>query len=676
MPENRPGDILLNTYQLERLLGQGAFGEVYLAQHMQLNVDRAIKILKRESLGVGSTIYSQARERFLTEARLGAQLKTPNLVEVYDFQDSREMLLLVMEYCPGGNLLEWSSRQKQGKKAPTLQTVLTTLVSVASGLSALHTRDIVHRDLKPSNILFDKIQNAKVADLGLAQMPGGLSQRSVLGSQALQHPGTPAYMSPEQQNSNDYLSPASDVYALGLVIFELLTGKNYKNQRPGTSAASLRVGTPAWLDQLLMRMLEKEPEKRPWNGREVLREIEAGLTNQKMGVERQRLQKEAEEKGQQKTGPLETGLQQPESGPNALFENPGSLQAERIEVESVNPEKINLAHGEPVSPPANPFGEKLPPPKINQRPGRNAVVGLVWKMGAILAGGSLVALLGVGFWLSSRLAAPVPTRIPSQMPAILPTLTPELKTIKTQVSEKDGMKLMYVPAGEFQMGSENGGADEKPAHKVYLDAFWIDQTEVTNEDYAGCVKSGVCKASYCQGDARINSKTQPIVCVDWNQAKTYCEWAGRTLPTEAQWEKAARGTDGRAYPWGNQPPAGNLLNVADKNTAYDWADKNIDDGYIFSAPVGSYPEGVSPYGALDMAGNVFEWVADWYGETYYGNAPNRNPTGPDSGQFRVLRGGSWSTGVDVARSAYRSIFLMPANYDIIFGFRCAVNGTQ
>ena len=243
--------------------------------------------------------------------------------------------------------------------------------------------------------------------------------------------------------------------------------------------------------------------------------------------------------------------------------------------------------------------------------------------------------------------------------------------------------MVYVPEGEFLMGSADSDADassdEKPQHTVYLDAYWIDKTEVTNAMYALCVQAGVCSPPSSTGSSTRSSyygdpqyDNYPVINVSWNDATAYCEWAGGRLPTEAEWEKAARGTDGRVYPWGNENVAGNLLNFCDSNCQYDWADKTVDDGYADTAPVGSYPDGASPYGALDMAGNVWEWVNDWYGSSYYGNSPSENPAGPSSGDARVLRGGSWYFYVSSVRAAGRGGY-EPALRVIDFGFRCSLS---
>jgi serine/threonine-protein kinase len=229
----------------------------------------------------------------------------------------------------------------------------------------------------------------------------------------------------------------------------------------------------------------------------------------------------------------------------------------------------------------------------------------------------------------------------------------------------------FVPSGSFLMGSaDTDGAaysDEKPQHTVELDAFWIDQTLVTNGQYALCVAAGACKAplrfTSNVVDHYYGSKDYaeyPVLYVGWTQAATYCAWAGRQLPTEAEWEKAARGTDGRIYPWGNTPPEATLANFAD--TVKD------------VTRVGSYPAGASPYGALDMAGNAWQWVADWFTLDYYAASPAVDPTGPQQGTLRVVRGGSYTYDAAGIRSAYRSgKDPDTASYDL--SFRCASSAT-
>ena len=275
-------------------------------------------------------------------------------------------------------------------------------------------------------------------------------------------------------------------------------------------------------------------------------------------------------------------------------------------------------------------------------------------------------------------ASPTPVVIPTAT-AIPPTPTPQPGVGTMRVSEKDGMKQMYVPAGEFQMGLNEAQFQliytscidsgfqnsecqtwydqEKPAHMVYLDVFWIDQTIITNGMYAKCVSAGICAPSLCNGDNCSNGDQQPVVGIDWNQAKAYCEWAGRRLPTEAEWEKAARGTDGRIYPWGNQAPNSRFLNI----------NRNIGN----STNVGLYPEGASPFGALDMVGNVAQWVADFYDGGYYSSSPARNPQGPSSGSSRGVRGGLWGGFDNNARSTFRSNSDQDFQGSGVIGFRCA-----
>jgi eukaryotic-like serine/threonine-protein kinase len=229
-----------------------------------------------------------------------------------------------------------------------------------------------------------------------------------------------------------------------------------------------------------------------------------------------------------------------------------------------------------------------------------------------------------------------------------------------------GLPMRLVTVGEFIMGSDTSVYDQAPLHTVRLDAFYIDKYEVTNVLYSVCVYSGECappkeKRSISRleyyGDEKY--KNYPVIYVDWNMAKDYCEWRGSRLPTEAEWEKAARGTDGRIYPWGNDEPNSTLANYA----------SNVPD----TTEVGAYPNGASPYGVYDMAGNVWEWTADWYQADYYVTLGQNvtNPLGPASGETHVLRGGSWfNKGSDLGVS-FRVKYYRGATNSNFGGFRCA-----
>ncbi|HUJ80221.1 MAG TPA: SUMF1/EgtB/PvdO family nonheme iron enzyme [Nitrospiria bacterium] len=241
----------------------------------------------------------------------------------------------------------------------------------------------------------------------------------------------------------------------------------------------------------------------------------------------------------------------------------------------------------------------------------------------------------------------------------------DYSSVKT-LTMPDGTVMDLIPAGLFIRGSRpgEGDTDEMPQMPVYVSAFYIDQYEVRNGQYTQFTKATRFPKPFIpffEDDiTKITAPDLPAVGVSWDGAVAYCKWAGQRLPTEAEWEKAARWEDGRSWSWGNAEEAGRA-NLAGN-----------DDGFQYTAPPGSYKAGRSPYGPYDMIGNVNEWVADWYQEDYYAKAPPKDPKGPEKGKDRVFRGGSWNDMLFNARAAKR-FAAEPHRTDAIIGFRCAMD---
>ena len=300
----------------------------------------------------------------------------------------------------------------------------------------------------------------------------------------------------------------------------------------------------------------------------------------------------------------------------------------------------------------------------------------------VLAVGIAFAVWGMPAFAARMAPTSTPTATSTRMPALTPTSTltlapsPTLTTAFTPtptlgigsawMRPPDSMQMVYVPEGNFTMGGYFY-AEERPSHGEYLDAFWIDKTEVTNSMYAKCVSAGSCQPPVHSSSATHANyygnplyDNYPAIYVNWSDASSYCTWAGARLPSEAEWEKAARGTDDRTYPWDPGPwntgPNGTLLNF----------NSSVGD----TTAVGSYPTGASPYGALDMAGNVWEWVNDWFDANYYASSPSNNPQGPSSGTYRVLRGGAWFSYGQHINVNFR-YYHDPSFSDFGTGFRCA-----
>ena len=257
----------------------------------------------------------------------------------------------------------------------------------------------------------------------------------------------------------------------------------------------------------------------------------------------------------------------------------------------------------------------------------------------------------------------------------IPSPTSMEVELATVIIDDYDVPMVFVPAGPFEMGSSDGAEDEQPVHTVTLEQFYIDQFEVTNSQYAVCVDAGVCdpttdttafESSYSRGIYYGNPEyvDYPVIYANWNEAEKYCEWRGARLPTEAEWEKAARGgLEGENYPWGKSSP---VCEVGAINGARFDDDQDCND--IDTTRVGSYsPNG---YGLYDMAGNVWEWVSDFYDKDYYAKSPATNPSGPEEGAFHVVRGGSWDSNANQLRVSDRR-FNPPNSGALNSGFRCA-----
>jgi len=664
----------LGKYDIHEVIGKGGFGTVYRATDRALGVERAVKIM-HPALSQDAEFL----ERFRLEAHIAARLDHPYIVPVHDLDEINGAVFLVMKYMPGGSL-----KQRLANHGPLpFPLVLKLLAQMALALDHAHQQGLIHRDVKPANVLFETDDLVRLTDFGFAKV---MTTRNISSSLTLTGGliGTPPYMPPEIWRHKS-VSPAVDQYSLACLFFECLTGQTlFAGESPAEIMTRHVLDGPIFPSDW--------PAEVPADLNSVLQKALAGNPADRFASCSQFVETVAA-----LAGPATQSVSRP-----TLTALPEVAVAQMVARASNAPPPEALPTIQPApaaSPPRSPltsagFSQPREPSRHRQP---------WWVMALIILGGlGLLTICGLGgAWLLDWLPGGKPTAIvvanpthtpfppaaatatpiikPTTTPTRLPTATldpmipPECTEIgQTWTSPIDGMVLVCVPAGDFLMGSTGTDNrtkdDERPQHTVFLDAYWIDQTEVTNAMYAKFVRetgyrTGIEEAGWglvfigaqweelpgadWRHPAGPESSTDellnhPVVLVDWFDATAYCEWAGRQLPSEAQWEKAARGVSGQIYPWGNEPPTGYLANYADASAGFTWSDQTADDGFATTAPVGSYSDGASPYLALDMAGNVLEWTADGYDENYYSSQNFwQNPTGPANSQGRVVRGGSW-----------------------------------
>ena len=849
-------------YTLDALIGRGGMAEVYKSTHPELGRDLAIKILHPFHTDAPGFI-----ERFRREAQAAAGLRHPNIVQIYDFAVTEDgIYYMVMEFIEGQSLEEYIA-ELDTPLSP--EEALPLFRQIANAIEYAHGKGLIHRDIKPANILLDNEKQAYLADFGIAQIMGAsrLTQSGV-------STGTPAYMAPEQIMGQE-LTTAVDIYALGVILYNLLTGHlPYEADNPATlmvkqateppTPPTKFVEIPLSVEEVVLRSMAKKPEDRFADAAEMLQVLETVVSGQGTAVS-------------------------------------ATLSSQRDELPTVMGQPATMAAptvgetqmGQPATTVAPIVNETQFVPVANKTPA------WVWPVIGIAA----VSLILVGFFIARGnggdddatatptevldiVAAPIeqdPTEtvVPTET-AIPPTETPNPTETPTPSPTPlpfiEGMT--FIGTGQFEQGTDDGNADEQPAHTVALSSYFIDTTEVTNDDYAQFVaetghpapatwrqpdpsiwdvrgsqpfvigrfdnqfdfggdhvqvsegsitmtvdadndsglivatftgliqpssdetqvfngdfrieqdfffdgppfpafkeggigdfvsmhglsgnevslypellayigtwgtadlylndelifeslgvhimySDGVrhdqshhirredescCFAATAPGDSFVDPGEQevsiwlfprdsvysdlnefwinvyyneievieapefagppiyegeigehPVTNVSWEDANAYCEWAGMRLPTEAEWEYAARGDDGRLYPWGDDPRG---------------ARANINDTLAGTAPVGSFPESESPLGLLDMAGNVWEWTDDWYSDSYYSIAPNIDPPGPQVGELKVARGGGYQIldflGLDEARSTHRRALESDFTSSDV-GFRCALS---
>ena len=624
--ELRAEAVVADKLRLLRPLGQGGMGVVWAARHLTLGTEVAVKFVRPERAVADPALVA----RFEREARATARISHPHVVQVMDYGLADDAVpFLVMELLRGFSLAELLERGGRLSFA----TAKSLVQQVGAALESAHEKGVVHRDVKPQNVFITEGSRGyplfvKVLDFGVAKMLGDaqVPEASTL-TQTGMVVGSPPYMSPEQLEGRRDTDLRSDLWSLGVIVYECLTGTQPFR---GTSfvsigaavlrgryqpASELRPNLPPGVDDWLAKALCLEPAGRFQSASEMVAAILA------LDLAGAGDPSDEGEGGATSPAAFATTV-------DAAVEVPDPPLAE---IETTAPG--GTAGHLPVA--------VRPEPSIVAPPRRR------WPRVALFSVLGSAALASAGF----AMRGPKPG-------------CPE--------------GMVRIDAATFAMGSDVDGetpSDETPRLTVNVGAFCLDKTEVTVKAYSACPSCATrgtvefegltpngreVESKFCNGPSAAD---HPMNCVDWADALHFCSTTGKRLPTEPEWELAARGKDGRPYPWGREEPGADRLNACGAECTSPWpAMYDADDGAPATAPVGRYPKGASPAGVLDLAGNVWEWT-----DTLY--CPYRSPGCGDS--RRVLRGGGWDTTERQNVRAARRYPSAPTARGKSVGFRCA-----
>jgi eukaryotic-like serine/threonine-protein kinase len=635
-PDPMLGRSIDNRYRLDSLIGVGGMGTVYRATRVLIGDEVAIKILHTDHRDASSS------ERFQREAQAAARLKHPNAVSIYDFGVSADGLqYLVMELLEGESL-----RERMGRGLLALAEVAEISSQVCAALDEAHRRQIVHRDIKPDNIILESTANGfrvKVLDFGIAKLRDDTASHLTKTGSVM---GTPHYMSPEQCLGEE-LDSRADVYSVGIVVYEMLCGRvpfqapvstavvvQHVSQPP-PSLRSINPAIPQAVEDVVLHAIQKSREARPATAGKLAHELTAALFGQRVPA---------------------SGYSQFQAiGSSAEVVNEETVERGRLIAESSSslPKTIHLA------------SPGLGVPAVQGRltaADRGAVTAnfsrpfpLKYVVAAIILLAAGASSVFVVFKLTSQnnnveTANTNPHGPTTPSGAQTSTTNAAATGVAAKPATPSGM--VAIEGGEFRMGNVEGDTDSKPVHLVSVKPFYLDAYEVTCEQFKQFVdKTGrPAPKDWVNGTYPPGSGKHPVTNITWEDAVAYARWLGKRLPSEEEWEFAARGRTGLRYPWGN------AWRQECANAGEDGASRNG------LADVGSYGCG-SPFGVYDLIGNAWEWTAsDW--KPYPGG---RLATPPNPGD-KVIRGGSWETKAKFATTTYRAGYTGIGNRT---GFRCA-----